>query len=58
MDLLGFMMKLDIKYYLELKNMIPVSVGLNTFKVKKVVLCMSFLIVIEEKMLIHTILCP
>ena len=57
MDLLGFMMKLDIKYYLELKNMIPVSVGLNTFKVKKVVLCMSFLIVIEEKMLIHTILC-
>ena len=58
MDLLGFMMKLDIKYYLELKNMIPVSVGLNTFKVKKVVLRMSFLIVIEEKMLIHTILCP
>ena len=28
MDILGFMMKLDIKYYLELKNMIPFSVDL------------------------------
>ena len=28
-DLLDFMMKLDIKYYLEVKNMIPFTTGLD-----------------------------
>ena len=34
MDLLEFMTKLDIEYYLEVKNMIPYSTGLDLINVK------------------------
>ena len=34
MDLLEFMTKLDIEYYLEVKNLIPYSTGLDLINVK------------------------
>ena len=34
MDLLEFMTKLDIEYYLEVKNVIPYSTGLDLISVK------------------------
>ena len=42
MDLLGFMMGLDIKYYLALE------IELDIFQVKKMVLHMFFLIIMQQ----------
>ena len=41
----GFITGLDISYYLFLKNMVPLTIGLDIVRVKKVVLRMSFLII-------------
>ena len=41
MDLLEFMMELDIYYYLVWKIMMPSTIGLDILQVKKVVLHMS-----------------
>ena len=40
-----FITGLDISYYLFLKNMVPLTIGLDIVRVKKVVLRMSFLII-------------
>ena len=50
MDLLEFMMELDIYCYLVLKNMMPFTIGLNILQFKKVVLHMSFLITMQESL--------
>ena len=41
----GFITGLDISYYLFLKNMVPLTIGLDIVRVKKVVLRMCFLII-------------
>ena len=48
MDLLEFTIELDIQYYLEVKNMITFTTGLDIFYVKKVLLQISFLIIIQK----------
>ena len=52
-------MELDfsIIWYLALKNMMSFARQLNTLSVKKVVLHMLFLIIMQELKLIHMILC-
>ena len=57
MDLLEFIMELDISYYLEVKNMKPFKVGLDILQLKKVVLHMFFLRLKQKSKLIHMLLC-
>ena len=53
MDLLEFMMGLDIYYQLALKNMMPLRRGVDTLLVKIVVLNMLFLIAMQKLKLVH-----
>ena len=52
MDLLHFMLELDMEYYWTLKNVTPFRIGLDILKVKDVVLRVLFLITMEELKLI------
>ena len=56
MDLLKFMIELDIYYYFSLKNMMQFMIGRDILKVKKVVLHIAFIKFWEESGLIHIIL--
>ena len=57
MDLLKFMIELDIQYYLLIGGMIKFLTMLNILKEKKLVLQMALIIVLKESELIHMILC-
>ena len=56
MDLLKFMMELDIYYYLVLKVMMQLTRGLDILSVKKVVLQILLIIIFQESESIHIIL--
>ena len=53
MDLLEFMMALDIYYQLALKNMMPLTRGADTLLVKILVLHMLFLIAMQKLKFVH-----
>ena len=53
MDLLEFMMGLDICHQLALKNMMPLTRGVDTLLVKIVVLHMLFLIAMQKLKWVH-----
>ena len=53
MDLLEFMMALDIYYQLALKNMMPLTRGVDTLLVKILVLHMLFLIAMQKLKFVH-----
>ena len=57
MDLLEFMMELGIWCYLALKSMMPFTIGLDILQMKKVILHMFFLIIIQEPKLSNITLC-
>ena len=57
MDLLKFMIELDIQYYLLIGSMIKFLTMLNILKEKKMVLHIALIIVLKESELIHIILC-
>ena len=50
------MTELDILYYLALKNMMLFTIELDILKVKKVVLHMLFLLIMQKSKLIYMIL--
>ena len=56
MDLLEFMMGLDIEYYLVLKNMIPFTIELDILLAIKAALHMLFLLTMKKSRLILMIL--
>ena len=56
MDLLKFMMELDIQYYLTLYGMMKFIIGLNIFQVKKVILQLVLIIILQNSELIYIIL--
>ena len=55
MDLLKFMIQLDIYYYLVMKNMMQFMMRLDILQVKKVVLHIVLVKILQESKSIHII---
>ena len=56
MNLLKFMMEVDIYYYLFMEDIMQFIIGLNILLVKKVILQIVLIIVLQESELINIII--
>ena len=56
MDLLKFIIELDVSCYLIMIGLIKINIGLNILQVKKVLLQIALIVIFEISKLIHIIL--